>query len=273
VLDDVRHAYGFTGAASRLTTGWLDNDKLAKSTVSTIGLTLQHVNTRVMLDDADAVVHCCPWSTTACRAVCTLNNGNGRYDSVVRARRARTAFFATDPHDAVTVLAYELAANVRRYGRTLARLDVNSDCVWWQVLPTLTRSARGRLAPVLSELTNYAYSKNPAVLAGDGWQGPRFRTAFSWSERSDPHAVSDFIGRGGAVAVVTSRRKGAPVIDRARLPFDTHGVPIVDADKTDQWMLRRGPVIGDLSAKGKARQLIGRNGFVVDVNGARVTGA
>ena len=57
---------------------------------------------------------------------------------------------------------------------------------------------------------------------------------------------------------MTSRRKGSDVVDA--LPFASG--PVVDADSTDEWMLS-GAVTGDLSAKGKARPLIGRSRFVV----------
>jgi len=43
-------------------------------------------------------------------------------------------------------------------------------------------------------------------------------------------------------------------------------VTVVDADKTDEWMLGDGGVIGDLSAKGMARRLIGVSDFVVRVS-------
>jgi hypothetical protein len=66
--------------------------------------------------------------------------------------------------------------------------------------------------------------------------------------------------RGGAVAVVTSRVKGTPV--GSVFPFGTTA-SAVDADITDEWMLTPGAVVGDLSAKGKARKLIGRSRFVV----------
>jgi hypothetical protein len=42
-------------------------------------------------------------------------------------------------------------------------------------------------------------------------------------------------------------------------------VAVVDADVTDEWMLPEGGIIGDLSAKGYARRLIGVSDFVVRV--------
>jgi hypothetical protein len=80
--------------------------------------------------------------------------------------------------------------------------------------------------------------------------------------------VRRHLERGGKVAVVTSRKKGQPIDVEALREFfgiKDFGVSFVDADKTDEWMLSEGAVIGDLSAKGKARQLIGDSTFVVDV--------
>ena len=76
-------------------------------------------------------------------------------------------------------------------------------------------------------------------------------------EGGEPGPVLD---RGGSVAVVTDRKPTAPITQWST-------VPVVDADLTDEWIFRSG-VIGDLSAKGKARKLIGRSGFVHSHYGA-----
>jgi hypothetical protein len=105
---------------------------------------------------------------------------------------------------------------------------------------------------------SYGYSKLTDVLHTDGWLDKHYRVAYSWSERSGNYDVRHFLERGGSVAMVTARRKGekpAPCWI-GRMPFS-----VVDADLTDEWMFQRG-VIGDLSAKGKARRLIGVSAFI-----------
>jgi hypothetical protein len=182
-------------------------------------------------------------------------NGNGRFASTQQGWRWRTDLFATHPREALQVLAWELVAAVRKHGRILFRPNVNSDVSWHELVPSLFDGV------TLPGVTSYGYSKDPATLAGDGWLGATYRVAYSWNERSDAATVADFLARGGAVAVVTSRAKGSPVL--ARFPFATGDAPIADADVSDEWILTPGMVVGDLSAKGKARSLIGHSRFVV----------
>lgn len=254
-LAATRERYGFRRLSVPLLTPPSANMKLDKAVVPTYGWTGQHF--RVVLPASDGLrrlsVNACP-NAGHCTRVCVLDNGNGMYDSVQRARLWRTDLLVREPRAFARILAWELVHAVRKHGRILFRPNVNTDVAWQLLLPSLTD---GYVAGVLS----YGYSKRPETLDSDGWLGAAYRVAYSWNERSDADAVSSFVARGGAVAVVTRRRKGAPVLDT--FPFATTTAPIVDADVTDEWIVMPGAVIGDLSAKGKARGLIGRSGFVV----------
>ena len=253
ILAEVRGRHGFKCTPSPLLTAPTSNHKLDGAKVASYGLTLHHFRTVLdAADEHDALsLNLCP-SAGHCVKVCVLNNGNGRYDSVQRAWRWRTDLVARHPESFARVLAYELVRAVRKHGRILFRPNVNSDAAWELLLPSLVNG-------YLPGVTSYGYSKLPSTLEGDGWLGAAYRVAYSWNERSDADAVSAFVARGGAVAVVTSRRKGSAVV--TTLPFTAS--TIVDADITDEWMLSGSGVVGDLSAKGKARQLIGRSKFVV----------
>jgi hypothetical protein len=293
----VRARHGFAQLAAPLLTAPDGNHKLAGSKVPAYGLTLQHfrvvlpavtetvtptvaptvavrpdsrhVDWAATLSDPDFAnmdvpigtimrrhprlsVNLCP-NAGHCTRVCVLDNGMGRYNSVQRGRMWRTDLLARHPDAFVRILAWELVRAVRKHGQILFRPNVNSDVAWQTVLPSLTD---GYIGGVMS----YGYSKRPETLAGDGWLGSHYRVAYSWNERSNADAVRAFYMRGGAVAVVTARRKGAPVL--SVFPFGTTA-DAVDADTTDEWMLTTGSVVGDLSAKGKARQLIGTSRFVV----------
>ena len=116
----------------------------------------------------------------------------------------------------------------------------------------------------LPGVTTYGYTKNPAVLS-EGFSAPGFVHSYSWNERSKMSRVQAYLDRGGKLAVVTNRRKHADVdADAVRAFFGADcSVAVADADATDEWMLADGPVIGDLTAKGRARQLIGVSAFVV----------
>ena len=265
VLAAVRARHGFRELPTQLLTPPDANHKLDGASVKSYGLTLAHFRSvlpactmtiaGVEVTFAELRLNACP-SAGHCTRVCVLNNGNGRYDSVQRAWRWRLDLLARHPESFARILAWELTKAVRKYGRILFRPNVNSDVAWQLILPSLTNGA-------IAGVTSYGYSKLPSTIEVDGWLGSAYRVAYSWNERSDADAVAAFIARGGAVAIVTSRRKGDAVVAGTPFGTDAGNVNIVDADKTDEWMLTNGAVIGDLSAKGKARDLIGRSRFVV----------
>jgi hypothetical protein len=264
VQASVRARHGFK-ETPRPMLSW-DNHKLNGAKVKSCGLTLYHFRSELVAGEGiewvpasgtyrpvhhrRITLNACP-NAGHCVKVCVLNNGHGRRASVQRAWLWRTDFLARHPESFARVLAWELVQGVRKYGEILYRPDVNSNVEWQLILPSL---CNGYLPGVMS----YGYSKIPTVLDSDGWLGSQYRVAYSWNETSDPVATRAFLARGGSVAVVTSRRKGTATL--TAFPFGDHAS--VDADKTDEWMFASGTV-GDLSAKGKARQLIGKSRFVV----------
>ena len=246
---ECRSGRGFNAAVADMLTAPKHNDKLEAASVPSYGLTLAHekIHERYNL---------CAWAGD-CTKVCVLSNGNGRYDSVRRAWLWRTDFLADYPLLALQRIGWELGRAVRKHGRILFRPDVNSDLSWHRFVPEL-----GSLPGV----TVYGYTKSPTITYRyEELRDLGFRYAYSHNEGSNPDYERRLLESGGKIAVVTSRRKGEPVnVDRLREFFGVDA-SVVDADKTDEWMLGAGPIIGDLSAKGKARQLIGRSGFVVIV--------
>jgi hypothetical protein len=180
-------------------------------------------------------------------------------------RRAKTAFLIEHPAAFAYLLGWELGQHVVEYEIFLFRPNVASDVAWERLVPSMVD---GSLIPA-TVMKAYGYTKRPEVLDTDGWLAPAYRVAYSWNEKSDPDKVRQFIRRGGSVAVVTSRRKGA-ASDWSWSSWRPKAV--IDADLTDEWIFQRG-VIGDLSAKGRARKLIGKSGFVVSVNISTKRGA
>jgi len=253
----VREEWGLAPRAPLLTPPDA-NAKLAKGVVPSYGLTLQHHVQRI---NPKLVINACP-NAGDCTKVCVLDNGNGGFQKVQLARRAKTAFLAEQP----TAFSYLLGWELRRASEEqsiLFRPNVNSDVAWERLLPSLTNGD-----VFLGAVTSYGYSKRPEVLDTDGWLGSHYRVAYSWSEKSDPQAVWEFLERGGSVAMVTSRRKGDFTQRQVHMPGADHlfinHYRHVDADLTDEWIFKEG-VVGDLSAKGRARRLIGSSGFVVSV--------
>jgi hypothetical protein len=247
-----REKRGFTGPALRLLTWPSDNDKLGKGKVPSFGLTLQHTTTRVK---RGLVVNACPHAGD-CQKVCVLDNGNGSFEAVKEARRAKVDFLCEQPRAFAYLLGWELAAARSKYPAILLRPNTNSDVEWERILPSMLDGSA-------IDLTAYDYTKSERVLATDGWLAPRYRVAYSWSERSPSWGdVLQFLGRGGSVAVVTDRKKGSPV--RQWAPQSFLDGRVFDADLSDLWMFEE-RAIGDLSAKGRARRLIGKSGFVLSI--------
>lgn len=262
VFQDEREAEGFVRRLSPLVTPPAWNMKLEKGVTPSYGLTLQHTTTHIR---KRLSVNACPHAGD-CMKVCVLDNGNGGFDSVQRARRAKTRFLINQPRAFSFLLGYELAMALDRHLNILFRPNVNSDIRWDLLLPSLfDKSALG------GHCTSYNYTKDPWILETDGWVTPNYRVAYSWDENSPPIEVARFLERGGSVAMVTSRRKGQPIegdIVAAGGGFLTEiSVPAwlrTDADVTDEWIFQPG-MVGDLSAKGRARNLIGTgSGFVVE---------
>lgn len=239
-----RAAVGFRPRVADLLTPPDSNLKLDKGAIPTYGLTLAHANM--------SGYRACPW-LGHCEHVCVLNNGNGRYASVQMAWLWRTNMFANHPLAAIYRMGWELGRALAKFDAILFRPNVNSDLLWHRIVPSLGETDR---------MTTYGYTKNPALLsAGNGWVGG-IRYAYSWNESANLERVRGFLAAGGAVAIVTNRRPKTAVDPDAVRAAVGSSVAVVDADATDEWMIADG-VIGDLSAKGKARELIGRSGFVL----------
>ena len=230
---------GFKGYADLLTLPE-NQKKLGKSEIFTVGLTLQHANV--------SGVETCAWRGH-CTSVCVLDNGNGRYGTVQHARNVKTQFLNEHPEHFVRILASELFKHSSERFKVLVRLNVNSDLRWYAILPEL---ANGH--PSLPNVFSYDYTKNPAVLGGDGKVGNNYRAIFSVSENSDLKKVKEFVRRGGTAAIVTDRKKNGKVLDSFM------GEKVVDGDTSDDRYHESGVWV-DLAAKGKARTM-GDLGFV-----------
>lgn len=243
LLADVRVQRGFARvAAPVLLTPPGANLKLGKGATPAYGLTLSsHAHSLVN----GQAVNACRWAGQ-CTRVCVLKGGNGRYSSVQAARLSRSDFFGLYPLAALSLMGWELGHAVRRHGAVNFRPDVNSDLTWQDIVGDAFAYGLG------DHVHTYGYTKDPALLdRDDAGRWGRYVRAYSWSERSEAAAVGAFLRRGGRVAIVSARRVGS-----------APEVGAVDADLSDEWILdpRAAGIVGSLSAKGAARQLIGRHG-------------
>jgi hypothetical protein len=235
-----RQVRGFKYSSPKLFTYPDGQAKLNKSEAFSVGLTLQHSDR--------AGVESCPWRGE-CTAICVLDNGNGRYPMTQKARDVKTKFLFDHPQAFMILLGQELRELSAKHERVLVRLNMNSDLRFYKILPALVN---GELFP---NLFFYDYTKNPAILSTNGMVANNYRLVYSVNESSNMVKVREFVANGGTAAIVTSRtKKQAP-------PASFMGLPVVDGDITDNRYDEHGAWV-DLSAKGKARFLIGKSGFV-----------
>jgi hypothetical protein len=267
VIADVRAHHGFVRRVSDLLTPPDAQHKLSMAVEPSFGLTLAH---------ADVSGHeLCPWRTKSCTQCCVVANGNGRYDSVQRAWQWRTTLLLDHPLVFASRLGWELGRAVRKYQRKgykriLFRPNVNSDLPWHKLLPSMANLHEPDGYSMGWLVLPYGYTKDPSLLRGVSVNRARFNEAYSWNEDSKIDLVQNHLDRGGRLAVVTNRAKGQAVNARALRKFFgvDKSVIVRDADLTDEWMItpsRGRAVIGDLTAKGKARPMIGKSDFVVVV--------
>jgi hypothetical protein len=228
-----RKQNGFVSYANLLTLPAVQH-KLKKSKIYTVGLTIQHANV--------SGFETCAWRGH-CTSVCVLDNGNGRYTSVQKARNVKTQFLARNPNAFVRILGSEIKKHSDEQTTVLVRLNVNSDLRWYAILTSLANNNAG-----MNNVYVYDYTKNPAILNGDGMAGNRYRIVYSVNENSDMERVQSFIRKGGTAAIVTNRKKTQKTLSSYM------GLPLVDGDLSDDRYNERGVWV-DLAAKGKARTM------------------
>jgi len=219
VMGDYRAAQGFKRCAAPLIT--TDNDKLGKSDRPSYGLSLSPAAT-------SGAWNTCPWSTPGCRSVCLSTAGNGRYDSVTRAREWRTRLLADHPAAFLSRLASELRTRVRLDGPINVRPNIVSDLRWELFCPGLAD---------IEGVALYDYTKAPAHKRASL---PNYRLVGSVSERDSDETIRGKVDHYGSVAVALDLPKGAP------LPVALFGRPVVDGDLSDDRTLgsELGVVVG-----------------------------
>jgi hypothetical protein len=175
----------------------------------------------------------CSFRTDNCFDNCVSTAGNGRYDSVTRARQMKTRFLALYPDEFVTLVADEIRQANKRHGRNVAvRLNTFSDLRWEIFAPVLFAT--------FPRVAFYDYTK---------WtrrETPRnYHLTFSVSEKTTDRGALRMLARFGTIAVVFDTKRGRP------LPATFLGAPVIDGDESDaRYRDQRGSVIG-LRAKGR----------------------
>lgn len=243
-LADHRAQQGFKQVATPLLAKPADNMKTAKG-AGTWTLTLAPA-------DASGDWNVCRYSTDNCRDACVLTtSGNARYDSVQRARKAKTMFLAEDPQRFLRLLVDELD---KLPAGSLVRLNTGSDIPWEQVCFWLFER--------FAHLKFYDYTKwtdRPLMPAN-------YRTTFSISERQTMEEAMRLADSGRSVAVVVNVKRGQAFPSKSVIgPYGL--LPLVDGDEDDDRFKDPAGSVVFLRAKGDARsQPVGDDCFVKAVN-------
>jgi hypothetical protein len=201
----------------------------------------------------------CRYRSKGCTAACLYTAGRGGFNSVQRARKAKTDRFFRERDSFMADLVHSIRALERKAEREgltpVVRLNGTSDIPWERV--PVKDSRRGSAPNVFELFPNvqfYDYTKWPL------WKRsnlPRnYDLTFSYADGMERDDILQAMALS-RVAVVFSTPKGQ------ELPTEWNGFPVVDADTTDLRFLEPKGVIAGLRAKGAARK--DKSGFVIQL--------
>jgi len=201
----------------------------------------------------------CRYRSAGCTAACLYTAGRGGFNSVQRARKAKTERFFRERDSFMSDLVYSIQALERKAEREgltpVVRLNGTSDIPWERVPVKDSRKGAARnVFELFPNVQFYDYTKWPL------WKRSNlplnYDLTFSYSDQTNR---SDFIHAAAhsRVAVVFNTPKGQ------ELPTEWNGFPVVDADTTDLRFLEPKGVIAGLRAKGAARK--DQSGFVIQL--------
>lgn len=183
----------------------------------------------------------CPFATPGCIAACLYTAGRGGFNSIQRARIAKTRAFLADPAAFKEQLEKEIklaekAANKKGYHLTI-RINGTSDLAveTWGIIHKFPNVQFYDYTKVPSRMLRFMEGKMPV----------NYHLTFSLSESNEAIA-RQILARGGNVAVVFHKKKDAA------FPAKHWGFPVVSGDDDDLRFLDPKGVIVGLRDKGKA---------------------
>jgi hypothetical protein len=201
----------------------------------------------------------CRYRSKGCTAACLYTAGRGGFNSVQRARKAKTDRFFRERDSFMADLVHSIQSLERKAEREgltpVVRLNGTSDIPWERV--PVKDSRKGSAPNVFELFPNvqfYDYTKYPLSKRSNL---PRnYDLTFSFADGMDRDDILQAMALS-RVAVVFSTPKGQ------ELPTEWNGFPVVDADTTDLRFLEPKGVVAGLRAKGAARK--DRSGFVIQL--------
>ena len=195
-------------------------------------------------------INVCPFSSVACRHDCLYTAGRGNFDSVKRARIAKTQYFHRDRAGFLEQLGIEIVKLQSKATRQemipAVRLNGTSDIEWH-------RLQGGALMERFSDVQFYDYTPNHVryIAYMEGRLPANYHLTFSRKEDNEP--IANAIATSGGNVAVVFRDKEFPETFWNR--------PVINGDESDLRFLDPKGVVVALSAKGKAKR--DESGFVV----------
>lgn len=197
-------------------------------------------------DRLSGLINVCVHASDGCRKTCLYSAGRGAFNSVQKARIAKTAHYVKDRESFLATLTENVASVIRKAKakrmHPVIRLNGTSDIGW----------ERYSVIQAFKTTRFYDYTKNADRMFAflDGKLPSNYSLTFSRSEANESQCL-EVLKRGGNVAVVF----------RKSLPTHWQGFPVINGDENDLRFLDPKGVVVGLTAKGKAKT--DTTGFVV----------
>jgi hypothetical protein len=191
--------------------------------------------------DQSGVINVCPHASAGCREACLFSAGMGKFPNVIKARTAKTVWFAEDRAGFIKQLVSEikiLKAMAEAKGLKAAiRFNGTSDLPWenWGIIEQF------------SDVNFYDYTKDAARMLRK--RPANYHLTFSRSEENQDKVLK----------VVEAGENVAVVFDK--LPQTYLGREVINGDTSDLRFLDKKGVIVGLTPKGRAKK--DASGFVV----------
>jgi len=198
-------------------------------------------------DRLSGLFNACPNASDGCRQTCLYSAGRGAFNSVQKARIAKTVHYVKDRPAFLATLTENVASVIRKAKskrmHPVIRLNGTSDIGW----------ERYSVIQAFKTTRFYDYTKNfQRMLAFlDGKLPSNYTLTFSRSETNESQCL-EVLKRGGNVAVVFRSKV---------LPSHWNGFKVINGDENDLRFLDPKGVVVGLTAKGKAKS--DTSGFVV----------
>jgi len=193
------------------------------------------------------VINVCLFASDGCRRHCLYSAGRGAFNSVQKARIAKTRLYVADKPLFIQTLKTNVRQLIAKCAKANAtptvRLDGTSDVGW----------ERHGVIQAFKDVQFYDYTKNYIRMIGFllGKLPSNYHLTFSRSETNEAQCL-EVLKRGGNVAVVFRGKT---------LPTHWNGFPVINGDENDLRFLDPKGVVVGLTAKGKAKS--DTSGFVV----------